>query len=1542
MRAYSPFLNRWQHRSVGVACSAAVQPRISVASVLLAILLLVGTAQSLLAQTAQEVCTHGKIVTSRFTTVVRERVTLQPGPLFATSGSFAEKPVDTACDPGQVLGPFLVDAGGTLVARLAGDPPAPNQWSGRNYGTGLTIVWEPLLGAGQYGPGQTVVNFAIPAQESEAELSGSWPGPGRLRATMGAPWGMGAYTYSCFAQSYSAEAEIVEVSTSLAAQSGMAIQDGDHIITADNMYSFALLAAVGSTIYVGPESDVSFTLPAATWEDRVATWSVATDRLALAGSAPSPRPPVASANLEQDFVNTVVAFLRRVHDDKTADRILTLYGEGKLVFGELIDSTAEWDRDAGVLTVRKGILNALHGDAVMDFRTIIDAAQSMTHELVHADQGKMGWNSAVYSNYMGLGHEMEADAYYGALDAVDLWLSNVEAAWNHQASPCDQLGSAREAMQLMELWQVYHNDIQSKSLADRAAAVAAYEKATKARDQTLANQTTVLSRLNVVKQELSLFRHNPARLDELRGRLAILSSELATAEQELQRAEAEYTRLDAMLALDGGYPWFELRERTQKASQIAFRLQEVKAFHAQLVQSGCVEPPQPYMQAPVVQCEDAPRQIKLQQGSVHVVGGAEAPAPNTATPSVQLEFDQAIWVIIPAGTEYIIERLGDTAIVRVLDGALNLTGPDGEVLRVLAGEQATLPNGEIAVLEPLPLRRVGGIPLNEIHLDSDIPEPPGSLELRTSAQMLPEGWLWQETNYNLDGPGDATLDVVDETTLRIVVPDGNNLWERLADAPRLLHKITGDFDLEADMLMEMQATHLAYSEFVLYSPDVPVGYLHQQMTGDSYSANYLILGGGWARADGLNKLRVVNRSLRDSVDAPDTPVRVKFVRRGDLFKTYWSLDDGVIWTLSSRAIVDVPETIWVGWVFKRIAADGLVNEPAITTLSNIRLTGARLGSLPNDDWDLAWPSTTIDLGADLFMMENGPEGSYLQAYSPWAIPGDFDLIVNFDASPLTAQPGQERSIHIAVTSPDEKNHAYVRQHITADRQRMDADMSINGGWNRYHYTPTDTAVDASGRVRLVRDSGIVSGYTWQGDDWVQLADWQDDFSGPVYVNFQFNWISPTDDPQTAWISVERLETDAGLLIETVALTEDTSVGEGDTPGEGETPVDKAAEIPMPLPTVSPTPTPAPILTGDQRLETAYVFDDFSSDALGWSVRDNESATTGYADATYTMLVKQPTFWIMSKIPGDFAPELVEFDATVLPGSADGMYGVICHYRNGDNYDFVSVNPETLGVAAGRMAAGSFEFLSSGPGGVIEQPAKHLVRDINATNRVRITCLPDRLEVALNGEAEGSWALEPPADGGNAALFVYGFGPMQTGAYTVAFDNLAGWRDAPSAAAAQCEIPVDPAIAPQWDMARLGCPTEAAIQSWASVQAFERGLMLWRQDVTLLLYTFADGDGWEFHWDEWYKGAVLPDRGVPPPGLQAPLLNFGYLWATNDQVFSDLGWARWEESTMCATIQSFEHGFVVLRSAAPSCKGRVNPPASGWFGSVEATHDGAWR
>jgi hypothetical protein len=110
----------------------------------------------------------------------------------------------------------------------------------------------------------------------------------------------------------------------------------------------------------------------------------------------------------------------------------------------------------------------------------------------------------------------------------------------------------------------------------------------------------------------------------------------------------------------------------------------------------------------------------------------------------------------------------------------------------------------------------------------------------------------------------------------------------------------------------------------------------------------------------------------------------------------------------------------------------------------------------------------------------------------------------------------------------------------------------------------------------------------------------------------------------------------------------------------------------------------------------------------------------------------------------------------------------------------------------------------------------------------------------------------------------------------------------------------------------------------------------------LIYSFYYEGSWAVWPDVWSEGLAIPGRGQPPAGLQAPTRGFGFVWSTEEQLFQNLGWARWEENGMCAIVQTFERRLVIRRSDVEACGDHANPPTSAWFGSVEAYDDGTWR
>ncbi len=132
----------------------------------------------------------------------------------------------------------------------------------------------------------------------------------------------------------------------------------------------------------------------------------------------------------------------------------------------------------------------------------------------------------------------------------------------------------------------------------------------------------------------------------------------------------------------------------------------------------------------------------------------------------------------------------------------------------------------------------------------------------------------------------------------------------------------------------------------------------------------------------------------------------------------------------------------------------------------------------------------------------------------------------------------------------------------------------------------------------------------------------------------------------------------------------------------------------------------------------------------------------------------------------------------------------------------------------------------------------------------------------------------------------------------------------------CVLTVDPALAPLFSEAELGCARTAAGTVWAAWQTFEGGNMFWRSDLDQA-YVFYANQTWFPVLERW-DGSAPPSRGDPPPGLQAPVRGFGYVWTNRDDVFHGLGWATDAERGFCAYIQDFDRGFILRSSNVTSC------------------------
>lgn len=504
------------------------------------------------------------------------------------------------------------------------------------------------------------------------------------------------------------------------------------------------------------------------------------------------------------------------------------------------------------------------------------------------------------------------------------------------------------------------------------------------------------------------------------------------------------------------------------------------------------------------------------------------------------------WVVRTKGTEFICQWDGINGKVAVVEGSVSLSNETSEEKTIESGKQIVLPQETISDynLSEDDGGLVAGIPLRDLPLDDSQPEPFGDYEPSFAGGVIPEDWLWQD-------PGsDAKLNSSSYGGLVVTVPDGNEFWGypgttagQRSEAPRILHKVTGDFDLQGEVYMDTKAKDIATVEFLLYSPGSHLGIKRDQMKQDLLGEHYMMMGGGWLRAGGLNKLPVLNRPtkviyrysapLASSPDAPDKPILLKLTRRGNVWRTYHSLD-GENWILSSREEINASRTIWAGWVFKRFAYDGLSSLPSIVTLENVRLNTAESGTLPIPEWDMVLQAGSAEIDGNTVRLQlDGSGKGTTGVHKGTGLAGDFDATVSFQAENKTLEHGESHSLALVASSANGLNRTYISWIHSWDHvAQLYMDLYAH-----------DYCKDWNGKLRIVRQSDNISIYYWKDGDWTRLGDIRTGFPDPAYIGMEIsNELWATADANasmTAEFTVDEIIGNAASYTKTEAETAQT-------------------------------------------------------------------------------------------------------------------------------------------------------------------------------------------------------------------------------------------------------------------------------------------------------------------------------------------------------------------------------------------------------------------
>lgn len=216
----------------------------------------------------------------------------------------------------------------------------------------------------------------------------------------------------------------------------------------------------------------------------------------------------------------------------------------------------------------------------------------------------------------------------------------------------------------------------------------------------------------------------------------------------------------------------------------------------------------------------------------------------------------------------------------------------------------------------------------------------------------------------------------------------------------------------------------------------------------------------------------------------------------------------------------------------------------------------------------------------------------------------------------------------------------------------------------------------------------------------------------------------------------------------------------------------------PVPTSAPAPTDSGLsLTGNQHVDEHSLYDDFSSEALGWPIYDDGITIIQYEDEAYSFQIAEPDYENWVYFPVDFIPYEIWFDVQGLDGPQDGTFGVFCQEQDDDNFYYIEFDLEINTYAIGQVLNGEDVPLTpENPDGLHLWETDAFESSPTSVNRIGIGCYLDSITLFINDQYVDEVSVAQPFDQpGEAAFFVYAFDFAGPEGYKVFFDNVETWQ-----------------------------------------------------------------------------------------------------------------------------------------------------------------------
>jgi hypothetical protein len=142
-------------------------------------------------------------------------------------------------------------------------------------------------------------------------------------------------------------------------------------------------------------------------------------------------------------------------------------------------------------------------------------------------------------------------------------------------------------------------------------------------------------------------------------------------------------------------------------------------------------------------------------------------------------------------------------------------------------------------------------------------------------------------------------------------------------------------------------------------------------------------------------------------------------------------------------------------------------------------------------------------------------------------------------------------------------------------------------------------------------------------------------------------------------------------------------------------------------------------------------DNFSKTSSGWDRISDEYGENDYVDGTYQFRIDAANYDIWANPGKSFTDVVVDVDATLIDGSENNDFGVICRYQDAKNFYFAEIASDGYYII-GKYVDGDMSALGSD-----QMVETDLVNGGNTTNHIRFECNGSDLVLDINGSTADS-------------------------------------------------------------------------------------------------------------------------------------------------------------------------------------------------------------